>query len=298
MKFVPECVECSVRQADRTFSLAMKRKGLEWPGLSAEPNLEEEVRAVLSRVPEHVSPAEVSYYAIEWAMQKTGDHDPYEELKHESNALALDLDDTLIKMVASSKDPLKTALLLSVAGNVIDLGIQKEYNIEETLRHAMEKGFALDQTEELRDELSKVRNLLYCCDNSGEIVFDRILIETLLDTNPGLLITAVVKGGAVLNDALIEDARLVGLDRVCEVIETGNNKLGMVVEDLSDECRQAYRSADLIISKGQANYESLEHRPENIFCILMAKCEIVAAHLGIPYKAMALTRGSGWRKGK
>ena len=293
MKFVKECVDCSVRQADRTRSLALARRGLDSGSLAEYPDLLREVQAVLAGVPEHVSPAEISYYAIAWAMRKFGDPDPYAELKRESNEEALAIYEHLKEMVRESDDPLKTALLLSVAGNVIDLGIQREYDLDETLRHAMEKGFVIDRTEDLRRELAKAKRLLYCCDNAGEIVFDRVLIETIVRVFPHLQVTAVVKSGPVLNDALMEDAKMVGLDQVCRVIESGYDKLGMVVEDLSEECRAEYENADTIISKGQANYESLEHRPENIFCILMAKCPIVADFLGVRFKEMVLTRGTG-----
>ena len=293
MKFVRECVDCSVRQADRTYNLTLARRGLDGRSLTEDPDLLRELKEVLARVPEDVSPAEISYYAIAWAMRKFNDPDPYAELKRESNEEALALYDHLKEIVSESRDPLKIALLLSVVGNVIDLGIQKEYDLDETFRNAMEKGFAVDRTEELRAELSKAKRLLYCCDNAGEIVFDRVLIETILQVFPNLQVTATVKSGAILNDALMEDAKRVGLDRVCRVIETGYDKLGRVVEDLSEECRAEYDNADVIISTGQANYESLEHRPENIFCILMAKCEIVADFLGVRFKETVLTRGTG-----
>jgi uncharacterized protein with ATP-grasp and redox domains len=293
MKFVQECVDCSVRQAERTYNLTLARRGLGHQSLAEDPELLRELKEVLAGVPEHVSPAEISYYAIAWAMRKFGDPDPYAELKRASNEEALAIYEHLREMVEDSDDPLKIALLLSVVGNVIDLGIQREYDLDETLRHAMEKGFAIDRTEDLRDELSKAKRLLYCCDNAGEIVFDSVLIETIQRVFPRLQVTAVVKSRPVLNDALMEDARMVGLDQVCRVIESGYDKLGMAVEDLSEECRAEYENADVIISKGQANYESLEHRPENIFCILMAKCEIVADFLGVGFKEMVLTRGTG-----
>jgi len=253
------------------------------------------VKAVLEEETLDRTPAELSSSAIRPVMDAAGAVDPFRDLKRRSNEAALELEPRLRDIIAGADDGVAMALRLSVVGNIVDLGIREDYDLEESLDRALSRGFTVDRTAELKAGLARARRLLYLCDNSGEILFDRLCIEILLEHHPDLDVTAVVNSGPVLNDATMEDAREVGLDRVCPVLETGYDLLGTLVEQLAEPVRRAFDAADIIISKGQANYETLDDRPENIYFILMAKCECVAEHLGVKLHDLVLTRGSGGR---
>jgi len=250
----------------------------------------DEVRGILDRETLSQTPAELSSTAIRPVMEKVPGVDPFRELKEESNRAALELVPRLRDIIGSAEDSLAMAFRLSVVGTIVDLGIREDYDLEESLERALERGFTIDRTEELKEDLRRAKSLLYLCDNSGEIVFDRVCIEVIRQFVPRLRITAVVNSGPVLNDATMEDARQAGLDRVCPVIETGYDLLGTLVDRLAGPVRRAFDEADVIISKGQANYETLDDRPENLYFILMAKCECVADHLGVKLHELVLTR--------
>ena len=242
------------------------------------------------------TPAGVSSKAIWAAHQKSGCADPFLKEKRESNALALSMYEGLKQDVADSEDPLLEACLLAVSGNIIDLGIQEGFDIHATLEKVRREGLARSNLGAFRALLDKNgptgRNvqMLYICDNAGEILFDRILIETLLELYPELQITASVNSGPVLNDALLEDAETVGLTGVVEVIENGHGDLGTVLERVNERFQETFRRADVIVSKGQANYETLDDRDEPVFFLLKAKCEIIAERLGVKlYDAVAVT---------
>jgi len=132
--------------------------------------------------------------------------------------------------------------------------------------------------DEFKTALSLVGKVLYLCDNAGEIVFDRILIEEL-QVNYPIEITAAVRGGPGVNAVILEDARQVGLDQVCRVISNGFDAPGTIISDCSREFTDLYRSSDLIISKGQGNFETLWGENEDIFFLFKIKCDVVARHV-------------------
>jgi len=208
-----------------------------------------------------------------------GAEDPYGEAKREYNQLALAMLPSLQERVAASADPLEAAVRLAVVGNVIDLGIGHEVDLEGTMARAFGDGFARFEMEAFRAALQPAQRLLYLLDNAGEVVFDRLLIEQLRKS--GKAVIAGVKAGPIINDATREDAEQAGLPNICRVIDTGSNFVGVARERCSPLFLQALDRADLVIAKGQGNYETLEGTRPNLFFILKAKCEAVAGHLGV-----------------
>jgi uncharacterized protein with ATP-grasp and redox domains len=217
--------------------------------------------------------------------------DPFEVAKKESNELALSLLPQLRERIRQSDDSFYTACQISVAGNIIDLGIFSDYDLEGTLQESLAKHFAIDDSAEFKKRLRSAHEVLILGDNSGEIAFDKLLAEEL--GKLGVQVTFVVKGQSILNDATIEDAVHVGMGEVAEVMTNGNGFLGTVVQERSQELIEAMERADLIISKGQANYESLESTPEageKTYFLLRAKCEIVAKNLGVDLGSMVFAQ--------
>ena len=230
--------------------------------------------------------------------RETGVEDPYRGVKDHFNALALSMYPKLKRMVAESDDPFGTAVRLAVAGNIIDFGARSdidegslERSIEESLEGPVDEG----ALEELRAAVRLAGSVLYVGDNAGEIVFDRILIEEMPEVN----VTFAVRGAPVINDVTMCDAIEVGLADIVPVIENGSDAPGTILSDCSQDFRDAFSAADLIIAKGQGNYETLSQAPGRIFFVLKAKCPVIARDIGCEIGAVVVTeRGRAARRGE
>ncbi|MDD3014802.1 MAG: ARMT1-like domain-containing protein [Candidatus Gastranaerophilales bacterium] len=208
----------------------------------------------------------------------SGNPDPYKTLKDKYNEKALKLYPEYSQIVNTSNDKFDKALRLAVAGNVIDFGPGHKIDINKSIDEIFNSKLSIDHSIVLFDEIKRAKNILYTADNTGEIVFDRIFLETINHPN----VTIAVKRSPILNDATHEDAKIVGLDKLAKIIDNGDDAPGTLLISVSDEFMQAYNSADLIISKGQGNYEGLNKcGNKNIFFLLVAKCDIIAKDLGV-----------------
>jgi len=216
--------------------------------------------------------------------------DPYRSLKDDYNRMALDMLPLLKAIAFGSKDRLEGAVRVAIAGNIIDFGLYESINLD----HAIEESFwlplSVDGYREFSRKVGVARSILYLCDNAGEIVFDRVLLEILRAM--GKDVTAVVKGSPVINDATLDDADAAGLHKYATVIDNGNDGIGTLLESCSSHFWEAYQSADVIISKGQANYETLVGKKDDrMFFLFRVKCPVVAAFLGQKYGDIVLARG-------
>jgi len=203
--------------------------------------------------------------------------DPYFEIKRAFNQRMLEYYPSLKKLVEDAADPFLMALRLAIAGNVIDFGPNRPFDFDATLDRARSIVLAVDESESLRDAIPLAKTLLYLGDNAGEIVMDRILLETIRHPN----VYFAVRDAPIINDATIDDARSVGIDRIARVISSGDDAPGTILETTSPEFRDIFDRADLVIAKGQGNYEGLCGIEKTIYFILMAKCDHLAAHLGV-----------------
>ena len=220
--------------------------------------------------------------------------DPFSALKLKYNDIALELLPSLKETVRLSDNPLVTAARLSIAGNIIDFGIFKDINIEGTVQRALTEPLAIDHTHLLADAIGKADNILYLLDNSGELVFDMLLIAELKKLDKQ--VTAVVRGEPILNDCTMQDAEHVGMTGLCKVIHNGTDAVGTVLEEAPEEFRQRFiQPGTLIISKGQGNFETLLHNNENIWFLFQAKCEVVADALNLPNGSMILMSNNEMR---
>jgi damage-control phosphatase, subfamily I len=220
----------------------------------------------------------------------TGVADPYREVKDGFNRMALNMAPGLSAMIARAADPLYVALRLAIAGNVIDLGVNGhlgENEAREAIETALDEPFH-GQVENFRQAVSQAQSILYLADNAGEIVFDRLLIEQL----PTKRVTVAVRGAPVLNDATLPDAEMAGLCDCVQVIDNGSDAPGTVLEDCSDTFLRRFTEADLVIAKGQGNFEALSEEPGDIYFLLKAKCPVIADHLGLPVGTHVAT---GWQ---
>jgi len=270
-----DCIPCYIKQTINTLAQTE----------IVEEKAREIIHQTLSLIPQldpQGTPAENSTIILRKVNELLGIEDPFHSAKKESNELALKLLPQLKEKIRQSTDPLFMSLQIAVAGNIIDMGILKDFDVEESIQEAMDKNFARDDYASFQQRLLEAREILILGDNSGEIAFDRLLAEQLSEL--GIEVTYVVKDQPILNDATMEDAVYVGMTEQIRVISNGSGFLGTILKDCSDEFKQAFEKADLVISKGQANYESLEalgKEDRRLYFLLRAKCEIVAENLGV-----------------
>ncbi len=215
----------------------------------------------------------------------SGSDDPFKQIKEESTRTALSFYPELKQQVQESTAPLGTAIKFAIAANIIDFGVSAEFDMEGEIKKVLDpSSFGLWEEDALIEAIGRAEWILYLGDNTGETVFDRLLIETM--DRP---VTYVVREGPIINDATMEDARAAGLDRVSKVISSGCRAPGTILELCSEEFLQLFRSAPLIISKGQGNYETLSGTEAPIFYLLKAKCGVVAGHLGVNVGELVIT---------
>lgn len=281
MKSFLECIPCFIRQ-----TLDSVKK------ITEEETIQEEVlRYVLwvaSRMDMNESPPSMGQLIHRIIRNKTRIADPYTEIKQRFNQEIFSMYSELQSRIDSSFDPLETAVRFAIAGNVIDFGANSlidQFNIHATIDRAFSERLSWDKQEFL-SAVDKAQSILYLADNAGEIVFDRLLIERL----PIEKITVVVRGFPILNDATITDAKEIGLTSIVNVIDNGSDAPGTILSDCSDEFVRRFEQADLIIAKGQGNYETLSEVDKNIFFVLKAKCPVIARHIGCQTGDMVFTK--------
>lgn len=272
MKSQPECLACMFRQALNTARVATH-------DTRKHTRILNELANVLPSLDMKRSPATNSQPVYDIVSRITGVRDPYARQKRETNQAAMDLLPGLEATVHRSADPLKAAVHLAVAGNIIDLGIGHAFNLRKDVARIMKQPFAIDHFSAFKRDLKPGRTLLYLGDNCGEIVFDRILVEQLLARR--VKVVFAVKSGPIINDALMEDAEWAGITELCPVIETGSNDIGVGWKRASRLFRRHVAQADIILGKGHGNFETCAGRRGNYYFLLKAKCDIVAAELGV-----------------
>lgn len=244
--------------------------------------------ALLQTLPPGKSPPEIGYAVHRIVRARMGHSDPYRDLKAHSTRAALALYPRLKTLVAASVDPLETAVRVSIAGNIIDFALSDELaDLWATVERVLAAPFAVDDLAALRTALAVADYVLYLADNAGETVFDRVLIETLEAP-----VTYVVKGGPTLNDATHEDALAAGLETCATVIDNGSDAPGTILSLCSEDFRQIYDAAPLIIAKGQANYETLSEAGPRVFCLLQVKCPVIGRDLGAPVGSVIVRQSS------
>jgi uncharacterized protein with ATP-grasp and redox domains len=288
------CIPCLVRQGVSAVQLSTQDP-------AEQQRVLDEVLLRLQRLPLEHSPALLSQIVYTTVREMTGVADPFAQARRETNQRALALLPELRRRIAASPDPLHTAIKVALIGNVVDLGIGHAFDLERDLAQGLKTDLAVDDYPAFRAALKDCERLLYICDNSGEIAFDRLLIE---DLRTRCEVTASVKSGPIINDATMEDAEEVGLTAVARVIGTGCDYTGINWERSSREFIETFRAADVVLAKGQGNFETLDETPchgtadgrdgpGEIFFLLKAKCTEVAAELNVPQGAQIFLRSRG-----
>ncbi len=210
--------------------------------------------------------------------------DEFVEEKAHFNELMLEWEEEITSWIKESDEPLKLALQLAMTGNYIDFGAVKsveESYLSEALKNSGKRELDEQEFESLQKDLGKAKHLVYLTDNCGEIVLDKHFIKVIQKQYPQLEITVIVRGGAVLNDAQLEDARQVGLTGLVEVLDNGNCIAGTWLPEVSAPAKKKIDEADVVLSKGQANFETLRGCGLNVYYIFLCKCEMFARQFGV-----------------
>jgi len=255
--------------------------------LSEEQKVEyfQTILSIMGRAnPEYAAP--VAIQDVEKALhEKFGLRQDYSEIKRYFNALMLEREADFLRMLTAAADPLKLGVQLAMIGNYVDFGAIENVTpdaLTELIGGAENQPVDEARLNRLKNDLSKAKKLVYLTDNCGEIVFDKCLMKTIARLYPQLEITAVMRGGDVSNDATMEDAEQVRLHEAAHVIHNGTSVAGTWLEGISEESHREITSADVVISKGQANFETLRLCGLNIYYIFLCKCDMFAQNFGVP----------------
>jgi len=269
MKTYLDCLPCFINQALRAGRIATNDE-------KKIKKLLDEIGKLIEKIPLENTPPETGAIIYKKVSEITNNFDPYKKIKEKNIKHAMQLYPELKFVVKESNDNLLTAIRLAVAGNVIDLGVDKEFNIVEDIETILHQEFAVFHYELFKQELETAKEILYIGDNAGEAVFDKILIEEL-----NKKVTFAVREIPVINDITLKEAKQIGIDKIAKVISSGSIAPGTILKNCNKKFLEIFNNADMVISKGQGNYEGLSGVNRSIFFLLKAKCPVIANNLGV-----------------
>ena len=273
MKTYLDCIPCFVRQTLE----AARNLGLDDSG---QADIMRKVLKALSELDFNQPPPKMKQTIDHIIAEKIGDFDPYRLDKERFNRMALKRYPGLKALIQESQDPWETALKLAIAGNIIDMGVYGEVEEEEitaSIEESLKQSLPAGSSEKLKLAVTNAESILYIGDNAGEIVFDRLFIEMM----PPEKITYVVRGKPVLNDVTMKDAIETGMTELVAVIDSGSDVPGIIPAESPPELARKLAESDLIIAKGQGNYETLGDMERDICFLFKAKCPIIARDSGV-----------------
>ncbi|MDD5618475.1 MAG: ARMT1-like domain-containing protein [Candidatus Omnitrophica bacterium] len=274
-----DCIPCFFRQVLEGSRIARATP-------KQQKQIIDEFAREIPKISLRASPPEIARvgYKLLGAVSLGGD--PYQAIKQKSNRCALKLLGKLKEKINRSRSKLLTAVELAIAGNIIDFGVKNNLDAKEELKKILKEEDRVIHKQsifhyvEFRQALKNARSVLYLADNAGEVVFDRVLVEEIRKNYPGQNIYYAVKEKPVINDALFEDAKTCRIDKTAQVISNGTDAPGTILSLCSKEFKRIYNSVDMVISKGQGNFESLSKEKRPIFFLFMVKCPVVTKETG------------------
>jgi len=281
MKIQYKCLPCLVNQAIKVADM------------TNTPNkdlLLKKVFQTLSDIDFNQTTPELVGAIFQLVKEQLDHNDPYLETRTYYNTLFLEQSKEILKKIDASNSPFETSIKYAIIGNIIDFNPIHNHTTEQIMEwfhKADDLSLTINHTNQLLSDVQNAKTLLYLGDNCGEICLDKLLIQKIKALNPELNIYFGVRGEPVVNDCVEADAYFVGLDQYATIISNGDYSLGTIIHRTSEAFQSVYHSADMIISKGQANYESLsEALDKNIYFLLMTKCDLIANDIGVPSKSL------------
>ncbi|WP_238861608.1 ARMT1-like domain-containing protein [Clostridium sp. YIM B02569] len=280
MKIHDKCLPCMVNQVIKVANIT---------GVNNKEELLKEVFTYLSKMDFEATTPEIIGEIFGMIKEHTNNPDPYKETRNYYNTLFLKLLPEFERKIEQAENSFELAVRYAIVGNIIDFNPIHNTLLEDIFDYfeRMEQlELAIDDSKELAEDILNSKTLLYLGDNCGEICMDKILLRKIKELNPNIKIFFGVRGKPVVNDSIAEDAYAVGIDEYSEVIDNGDGSLGTVLNRTSYEFKEVYKKADVVIAKGQANYECLSEEKKKIYFLLMTKCDVIANDIGAPEKKM------------
>jgi uncharacterized protein with ATP-grasp and redox domains len=279
MKTNPECFECLFRQASKVVNGTDSSREIQTQTLKR-------ILHALEKADSSLSPSEIAGDTNQILRESLGIKDIYKEEKIASHARAFGYINQLRTLIREGSDLLEQGVKISASGNVIDIIHTSDYDLWQEVENTVASDLQGGDLEIFRQILEKVPHILYLADNVGETIFDRVFIETL-----DIPVIYAVKSGPILNDALLEDALAAEIDEVAEIVETGSQSPGTILSQCSPEFQELFNQSELVISKGQANYETLDEQGDKVFFLLRVKCSVLGRSLDAPLGSLVLKQG-------
>ena len=290
MRMYDKCLPCVISQVIKVADIT---------GVDQKDELLREVFAYLSKMDFASTTPEVIGDIFEMIKRYTNNQDPYKETRNYYNALFMKYIPQFEAIIERAQDPFLMAVRYAIAGNIIDFNPIHNTLLKDVLHcfdNMEQLEFAMNDSVALKKELQGAQTLLYLGDNCGEICLDKILLRKIKELNPCLRILFGVRGKPVVNDSIEEDAYAVGIDAYAEIISNGDGSLGTVLNRTSAAFQCAYQAADVVIAKGQANYECLNEENKSIFFLLMTKCNIIADDIGVAEKKLVCMKSKAYKR--
>ena len=271
------CVSCMLNSRINQFP----------PDASEEKKVEYMTRVLkeLGEMKDSHGPVLATRNIVKLQAELFGKKQDYSELKSKFNQFVMEKVPFLKNEIEKADDSLKRAVQYGIVGNYIDFAVMDhvdENQLEQLFIDASE--YVLDEAvyQAMKQDVCNANKIVYLLDNCGEIVIDKLILEVIKSMNPQAEIMAIVRGEEAMNDATMEDAVQVGLNELVNVIGNGSDILGTCLKYISEEARTVIEEADVILSKGQGNFETLQGYDKNIYYIFLCKCEMIAEMFGVP----------------
>jgi len=280
MRTYLDCYPCFLRQALE----AARQTGASY---REQKEILERVLEALRDLDVTSSPPEIGDRVHRIVRETMGQDDPYLSIKEEQTSAAMALYPRMKELLEQADDALDVAVRLAIAGNVIDAAPGHRYDLWASVERVLAQPFATNNGGSFRRAVAEAERILYLADNAGEAVFDRVLIETLEAP-----VMYAVKSAPVLNDATQEDAEAAGIDKAAVIVRTGSDAPGTILSRCSSTFHQLYESADVVIAKGQANYETLSQMGPQVHFLLQVKCPVIARDVGVPVGSIVMKQGT------
>jgi uncharacterized protein with ATP-grasp and redox domains len=289
MRLHDKCLPCVVNQVIKVANIT---------GINTKEELLREVFTYLSKMNFDETTPEIIGEIFDMIKRHTNNPDPYKETRNYYNTLFMELLPEFERKIEQAENSFMLAIRYAIVGNIIDFNpihntlLEDIYDCFEKMEQLE---LAINDSHALMKDISNAGTLLYLGDNCGEICMDKILLKKIKELNPNVKLLFGVRGKPVVNDSISEDAYSIGIDEYAEVVDNGDGSLGTVLNRTSPALKEVYNKADVVIAKGQANYECLSEENKNIYFLLMTKCDVIAKDIGVEEKKMICMKNKAWK---
>lgn len=270
MKFYLECLPCMLRQVLESADMTTNDEEI-------KSRIMKDAIKALIEFPNIRTAPEMAYKVHSLVKKHTGKLDPYEDIKRRDIAIALNLEPKILKYLEKDNS-MENILKISATGNVMDSAMNKNLDVESCFDKEIQSPFKICDIDAFLNDIKDAKLILIIGDNSGEAVFDKVLVKKLSEHKR---VVYAVRGQPIINDVTCEDAKKTGIDKICEVVSSGCGTPGAVLEYCNKEFVELFEKADVIISKGQGNFEALSENKKEIYFLLKAKCIKIAKELDV-----------------